>query len=60
MIIFKKINIKLLSSGNIFTEIDFQKYHTNLIVGSNGSGKYMLDALTFVLFNKPFRKINQP
>ena len=34
---------------------------TNLIIGSNGAGKStILDALTFVLFNKPFRKINKP
>ena len=41
-------------------EIDFQKEQTNLIVGTNGAGKStVLDALTFVLFNKAFRKINK-
>lgn len=62
MINFKKIRYKnFLSTGNAFTEIDFQAHHTNLVVGTNGAGKStMLDALTFVLFNKPFRKINKP
>ena len=62
MIIFKKIRYKnFLSTGNQFTEIDFQQHHTNLIIGTNGAGKStMLDALTFGLFNKPFRKINKP
>lgn len=62
MITFKKIRWRnFLSTGHQFTEIDFQKNHTNLIVGTNGSGKStVLDALTFVLFNRPFRKINKP
>jgi DNA repair exonuclease SbcCD ATPase subunit len=47
--------------GNNWSEIDFQKNSTNLIIGTNGAGKStVLDALTFVLFNKPFRKINKP
>ena len=62
MITFKKIRWKnFLSTGNQFTEIDFQKNQTNLIIGTNGAGKStVLDALTFVLFNRPFRKINKP
>ncbi len=62
MITFKKIKWKnFLSTGNNWTEVDFQKNHTNLIIGTNGAGKStVLDALTFVLFNKPFRKINKP
>ena len=62
MILFKTIRWKnFLSTGNHWTEIDLQKHSTNLIVGTNGAGKStMLDALTFGLFNKPFRKINKP
>jgi len=61
MITFQKIKWKnFLSTGNTWNEIDFQQYNTNLIVGTNGAGKStMLDALTFVLFNKAFRKINK-
>lgn len=62
MIYFKKIRWKnLLSTGNQFTEIDLASKPTTLIVGTNGAGKStILDALTFVLFGKPFRKINKP
>jgi len=62
MIIFKKIRWKnFLSTGNVFSEVDLQASKTNLIVGSNGAGKStILDALTFSLFGKPFRKINKP
>lgn len=62
MIVFKKIRWKnFLSTGNIFTEIELNKSATTLIVGENGAGKStLLDALSFALFNKPFRKINKP
>jgi DNA repair exonuclease SbcCD ATPase subunit len=62
MIKFKKIRWKnFLSTGNTFTEIQFDKTNTTLILGENGAGKStLLDALTFVLFNKPYRNINLP
>jgi DNA repair exonuclease SbcCD ATPase subunit len=62
MIIFKKIRWRnFLSTGNTFSEVNLQASKTNLIVGSNGAGKStILDALTFSLFGKPFRKINKP
>jgi DNA repair exonuclease SbcCD ATPase subunit len=62
MIIFEKVRWKnFLSTGNWFTEIDLKRSPNTLIIGSNGSGKStILDALTFGLFGKPFRKINKP
>ena len=62
MIEFKKIRWKnFLSTGNQFTEISLNSDNTNLVIGTNGAGKStLLDALTFGLFNKPFRKINKP
>ena len=62
MILFEKIRWKnFLSTGNQYSEIDLNTSHqTILILGENGSGKStVLDALTFSLFNKPFRKINK-
>jgi DNA repair exonuclease SbcCD ATPase subunit len=62
MLVFHKIKWKnFLSTGNQFTEVNLESNNTNLIIGTNGAGKStILDALTFVLFNKPFRKINKP
>jgi DNA repair exonuclease SbcCD ATPase subunit len=61
MILFEKIRWKnFLSTGNQYSEINFKGNSTTLIVGVNGSGKStVLDALTFSLFNKPFRKISK-
>ena len=62
MILFEKVRWKnFLSTGNQYSEISFKGSATTLIVGVNGSGKStVLDALTFSLFGKPFRKINKP
>ena len=62
MIIFKNLKWKnFLSTGNQYTEVDLSKEKSTIIVGANGAGKStILDALTFALFGKPFRKINKP
>ena len=61
MITFKKVRWKnFLSTGNYFLEVDLDRNPTTLIIGENGSGKStVLDALCFVLFNKPFRQISK-
>ena len=61
MIQFKKLRWKnFLSTGDSFIEINLDEYPTSLVIGENGSGKStMLDALTFSLFSKPFRKVNK-
>ncbi len=62
MITFKKIRWKnFLSTGNQWTEVLLDEHKNTMIIGTNGAGKStILDALTFSLFNKPFRKINKP
>ena len=62
MIKFTKLKWKnLLSTGNQFTELALDKSPTTLVLGINGSGKStFLDALCYVLYKKPFRKINLP
>jgi len=62
VIYFKKVRWKnFLSTGNSFTEILLDRSPNTLIVGDNGSGKStLLDALTYALFNKPFRNISKP
>ena len=62
MIVFKTIEwSNFLSTGNSANKVILNQHSTNLIVGKNGEGKStILDALCFVLFNKPFRDINRP
>jgi DNA repair exonuclease SbcCD ATPase subunit len=61
MIIFKTITWKnFLSTGQHPTTLKLNDKATSLIVGSNGAGKStVLDALTFSLYGKSFRKINK-
>lgn len=61
MIIFEKVKWKnFLSTGNGFTELNLEEFRSTVVYGANGAGKStMLDALCFVLFNKPFRKITK-
>ena len=61
MINFQYLRWKnFLSTGNVFTEIKLDGKKTSLIIGENGAGKStILDALSFALYGKPFRKINK-
>lgn len=62
MIIFEKVRFKnFLSYGNNWTEIELNKSKDTLIIGENGAGKStFLDALSYGLYMKPFRKVNNP
>lgn len=62
MIYFRTIRWKnFLSTGNAFTEVSLDRSPSTLVLGENGSGKStILDALTYALFNKPFRNISKP
>ena len=62
MIVFRKLTFaNFLSVGNQPITINLNESKTTLVHGINGSGKStILDALTYSLFNKPFRKVNLP
>lgn len=61
MIRFKSIRFKnFLSYGSNFTEIILDSSPNTLLIGESGTGKSSVtDAISFVLFNRPFRSINK-
>jgi DNA repair exonuclease SbcCD ATPase subunit len=62
MITFKQVRYKnLLATGSPFTVIQLDAAGTTLLTGKNGSGKStFIEAITFALYNKAFRKIVKP
>lgn len=62
MLTFTTVKYKnILSTGNAWTSIDLNRNKSTLIVGENGAGKStILDAISFALYGKAFRKINKP
>lgn len=61
MIIFEKIRYKnIMSVGETPVELDLKSHQTTLVVGKNGGGKSTItEALSFVLYGKPFRKLSK-
>lgn len=62
MVLFQTLKFKnFLATGDTFTELKLNIHPTTLIFGNSGAGKStFLDALTFSLFGKSFRKVNKP
>lgn len=52
----------IMSVGNKPIELPLSTHKKNFITGKNGSGKstLLIEALTYALFGKPYRKINKP
>jgi DNA repair exonuclease SbcCD ATPase subunit len=49
-----------LATGNRFLEVNLDQEPMMLVVGKNGAGKStLIDALTYSLFGKPFKRINK-
>jgi len=61
-IVFTQLSWRnFLSTGNYKTTLDLTRHNNTLVSGENGAGKStILDALTFALFGKSFRRINIP
>ena len=61
MIRLKNVRWKnFLATGNRFIEVELDQEPMMLVVGKNGAGKStLIDAITFSLFGKPFKKINK-
>lgn len=61
MLIFHKITWKnFLGTGNSAITLELDKAKNTILTGISGSGKStLLDAISFGLFNKPFRNINK-
>jgi len=61
MIRLKTVRWKnFLATGNRFIEVQLDQESMMLVVGKNGAGKStLIDAITFSLFGKPFKKVNK-
>lgn len=62
MIVFNRVEWRnFMSYGSAWAGIDLDRHNHTLMVGKNGSGKStFMDAISYGLFGKPFRKITSP